>query len=224
MNKKAICLLSGGLDSTVSLYYARSEGYEVKALTINYGQLHSVEIKKAQITAGLLGIEHQILEVPMPWKGSSLLDESIEMPLGRTEIAEGDIPSTYVPARNTVFLSYALSWAEASGADSVFIGANQIDYSGYPDCRKEYFAAVQEVYRLGTKVGVDGNPISIEMPLLSLNKRDIIVLGTKLSVPFENTWSCYKGGEQACGECDSCILRKKGFLDAGSVDPLPYCR
>ncbi len=220
MNKKGICLLSGGLDSTVSLYYARNQGYDLKALTLNYGQLHSVEIKKAQKTAALLGLEHQILEVPMPWKGSSLLDESIAMPQGRTEFEENDIPSTYVPARNTVFLSYALSWAEACGAESVFIGANQIDYSGYPDCRKEYFDAVQEVYRLGTRIGVTGKPIRIEMPLISLNKEDIVHLGLKLNVPFENTWSCYKGGELPCGECDSCVLRKKGFNSAHCIDSL----
>jgi 7-cyano-7-deazaguanine synthase len=223
MSNKAICLLSGGLDSTVSLYYALSKGYEVKVLTVDYGQLHSVEIKKAQKTAGILGFEHKILLIPMPWKGSSLLDPSIEMPEGRTAFYDNDIPSTYVPARNTIFLSYALSWAEAVAYGAVFIGANQLDYSGYPDCRQEYFDAMRNVFRLGTKVGVTEQAISIETPLIDLNKRDIILLGSRLNVPFENTWSCYKGAETPCLSCDSCMLRAKGFLEAGIEDPLFLC-
>jgi 7-cyano-7-deazaguanine synthase len=220
MSKKAICLLSGGLDSTVTLYYARSEGYNVKALSLNYGQLHAVEIKKAQKTAAFLGIEHTILSIEMPWKGSSLLDPTIDMPQNRYEFKNNEIPSTYVPARNTIFLSFALSWAEVLDADSVFIGANQIDYSGYPDCREEYLNAIQEVYRLGTKRGIQGNTIKICRPLVNLDKKGIILLGQKLNVPFENTWSCYQGGQEPCKVCDSCILRANGFKAAGIPDPL----
>jgi 7-cyano-7-deazaguanine synthase len=220
MSKKAICLLSGGLDSTVTLYYARSLGYELKALTINYGQLHTVEIKMARKTAAMLGIEHYVLNISLPWKGSALLDKSLPVPQDRDTDASSDIPITYVPARNTIFLSYALSWAEVVGADVVFIGANQVDYSGYPDCREEYFRQVEEVYRLGTKAGVEGHSISIARPLIDHDKKDIVLLGQKLNVPFELTWSCYKGGDKPCNLCDSCQLRKKGFSLAGIQDPL----
>jgi 7-cyano-7-deazaguanine synthase len=220
MNKNAICLLSGGLDSTVTLYYALSQGYHVRALTVHYGQLHTIEIKKAQMTAATLGIEHQILSISLPWKGSSLLDSSIVMPEMRNNPDAGDIPSTYVPARNTIFLSFALSWAEVVGAQKVFIGANQIDYSGYPDCRDEYFEQMQEVYRLGTKVGMQGDFIEICRPLIKKNKKDIILLGQRLNVDFEMTWSCYKGLQKPCNICDSCMLRAKGFEEAGLSDPL----
>lgn len=220
MNKNAICLLSGGLDSTVTLYYALANGYHVRALTVHYGQLHTIEIKKSQMTTAALGIEHQLLSVHLPWKGSSLLDTNIQMPEGCDDPSSDDIPSTYVPARNTIFLSYALSWAEVVHASAVFIGANQIDYSGYPDCRDEYFTQMQEVYRIGTKVGIQGDPIEIMRPLIKKNKKDIILLGQRLNVPFEMTWSCYKGLEKPCSLCDSCRLRAKGFQDAGLSDPL----
>jgi len=219
-NKKAICLLSGGIDSTVTLYNAHNVGYEISALTINYGQLHDVEIKKAQITSRLLGLNHIVLPIKFPWRGSALLDQSIEIPKNTGSIPDDTIPSTYVPARNTIFLSYALSWAEVINAQAIFIGANQIDYSGYPDCRENYLSAMQEAFMLGTKRGAEGKPIIIEAPLLTLNKRKIIELGRKLNVPFENTWSCYRGEENPCLSCDSCYWRSKGFSDAGLEDPL----
>ncbi len=218
--KKAIVLLSGGLDSTVTAYYAINKGFIIKALTINYGQLHDVEISKATATADILNIEHIILPVSLPWKGSALLDKSIPLPKNRNIKSENKIPSTYVPARNTIFLSIALSWAEVVEADAIFIGANQVDYSGYPDCRKEYFQCLQDAFVLGTKKGVEGKPVQINTPLLELDKKDIILLGSKLNVPFENTWSCYNGGNVPCCSCDSCLIRKKGFREANISDPL----
>lgn len=217
--EKAIVLLSGGLDSTVTAYYAHQHGYAIKALTLNYGQLHTIEIEKARSTAQMLDIEHHVLSLSLPWKGSSLLDSSIPVPEKREETAQ-DIPSTYVPARNTIFLSYALSWAEVAQAGSVFIGANVIDYSGYPDCRPEYFDAFQKLYVLGTKRGVEGHSITIKTPLLQMDKKQIVLLGKQCHVPFEHTWSCYKGGQTPCRVCDACILRKKGFDEAGVMDPL----
>lgn len=220
MTKKAVCLLSGGLDSATSLYFARREGYQVTALTVHYGQLHVKEIEYAKQICGQLQIPHHILSFEMPWKGSSLLDKNIPMPTMREESAMGaDIPTTYVPARNTIFLSMAASCAEAMGAEAVFIGANALDYSGYPDCRPEYFEAFSKAIHLGTKAGVEGKKLQIVAPLLHLNKKDIILLGQKLGVPFENTWSCYKGKEKPCGECDSCRLRAKGFKEAKIKDP-----
>ena len=204
--KKAVVLLSGGLDSTVCLYKAVNDGFDVYALTICYGQRHSVEILKAKISANLLAKDHVILDISLPWKGSALLDTSIELPRDRDETDMTDIPSTYVPARNTLFLSYALS--------------NQIDYSGYPDCRKEFLDSIEKTFCLGTKQGVEGNPVKIYAPLLDLNKAEIVKLGDSLKVPFGNTWSCYAGGAKPCGKCDSCVLRAKGFKDAGVDDAL----
>lgn len=218
--KKAVVLLSGGLDSTVSLYAAKKTGYEVHALTITYGQRHTIEIEKAKKTASVLGFEHIVMNIDFPWKGSALIDSDIDLPKNRDEENMQDIPITYVPARNTLFLSYALSWAEVLGAEAIFIGANQVDYSGYPDCRSEFLRSIEETFRLGTKQGVEGNPIQIKAPLLDLKKAGIIKLGVELEVPFENTWSCYSGGEHPCGECDSCILRAKGFEEAGVEDTL----
>ena len=217
---KAIVLLSGGLDSTVTLYDAMFHGYAVKALTINYGQLHAKEIECARVVTRSLNIEHEVIALTFPWKGSALLDTNIPIPEKRTINNNDVIPDTYVPSRNTVFLSMAFSWAEAAGADSVFIGANQIDYSGYPDCRKEYFEKLQEVFCVGTKAGVEGRAITIVTPLLGLNKKESIFLGKKYQVPFRNTWSCYKGTEKPCEVCDSCILRRNGFKEAGIPDPL----
>lgn len=221
MMKKAVCLLSGGLDSTTALYVARSQGYNVKALTVHYGQLHEKEILCAKEIAKHLQIEHKIISISLPWGGSALLDPQIPVPVGReeSEISQG-IPSTYVPARNSIFLTLAASYAEASEAEAIFIGANALDYSGYPDCRPEYFEAFQEAIRLGTKVGLEGKAIRIETPLLNLSKKEIVKLGLKLKVPFEKTWSCYQGREFPCEQCDSCLLRAKGFREAGIQDPL----
>lgn len=213
-NKRAIVLLSGGLDSTTALYIARRQGYNVLCLIFDYGQRHKKEIEAAKRIAG---DKHKIIRFKLPWGGSSLLDRKIKIPRGRSlkEIQSG-IPSTYVPARNTLFLAFAVSSAEAIGADKIFIGANCLDYSGYPDCRPDYFKAYEKLISLGTKVG----KIRIEAPLLKKTKADIIKIGTSLGVPYEMTWSCYIGGKNPCGRCDSCVLRAKGFREAGISDPL----
>ncbi len=221
MTQKAVCLLSGGLDSATALYVAKSLGYDVMALTIYYGQLHDKEILSAKEIARELEIEHRIISISLPWGGSALLDPEIPVPTGRNESEMSDgIPSTYVPARNSIFLTLAASYAEAVEAQAIFIGANALDYSGYPDCRPEYFKAVEAVLRLGTKAGLEGKGARIETPLLKLSKKEIIELGMGLGVHFEKTWSCYQGQELPCGECDSCLLRAKGFREAGVQDPL----
>jgi 7-cyano-7-deazaguanine synthase len=219
--KKAVCLLSGGLDSTTALYKAVLDGFQVTALTVFYGQLHHKEIECAKKIAGELRVPHYFISMALPWKGSSLLDASVPMPSMREEgdMAKG-IPSTYVPARNTIFLSLAASCAEALDAEGIFIGANVLDYSGYPDCRPEFFDSFEETLRRGTKAGAEGRTIKIHAPLLHLNKREIIQLGQLMNVPFERTWSCYQGKSTPCGECDSCRLRAKGFKEAGISDPL----
>lgn len=219
--RKAVCLLSGGLDSTTCLYVALRDGYEVTALTVHYGQLHDKEIKAAKKIAEQAGVTHMIVPLSMPWGGSALTDENIEVPMDRSEQDMGsDIPSTYVPARNTLFLSLASSLAETIGASKIFIGANAIDYSGYPDCRPEYLNSFQQTIKLGTKAGNDGHVLSIEAPLLSLTKKVIVQLGDLLQVPFELTWTCYKGEEHPCQRCDACQLRAKGFEEAKVKDPL----
>lgn len=219
--KKAVCLLSGGLDSTTALYAALQQGYEVTSLTIHYGQLHHKEIEFARETSRRLKLQHFIVPVEMPWKGSSLLDSKIPVPVMRDEKRmAADIPSTYVPARNSVFLSLAASCAETVQANAIFIGANILDYSGYPDCRPEFFTAFEQVIERGTKAGALGHQIKIEAPLLYLNKKEIVQLGQKLGVPFEMTWSCYQGKQTPCGQCDSCLLRAKGFAEAGVTDLL----
>lgn len=219
--KKAVCLLSGGLDSATSLYIAKSGGYDCKALSIDYGQRHAREMESARRIAAKAGAEWRELSIQLPWKGSALLDSLVELPKGRDEKEmASEIPVSYVPARNTIFLSFALSWAEVCGASAVFIGANALDYSGYPDCRSEYFEAMERVFGKGTKAGDEGKKITIEAPLLKMSKADIIRKGHGLGVPYELTWSCYEGKEAPCGVCDSCILRQKGFREAGLEDPL----
>ena len=218
--KKAVCLFSGGLDSTTALYSARESGYEPAALTIHYGQLHHKEIEFAKLTAKKLSIQHYVVPITMPWGGSSLLDRDILMPKGRAAAEmEKNIPNTYVPARNSIFLALAVSCAETVSASAVFIGANALDYSGYPDCRPEFFKSFEDVISKGTKAGVQGVKIEIKAPLLYLSKREIVELGKTLGVPYEDTWSCYQGGEKPCGVCDSCLLRAKGFQEAGLKDP-----
>ncbi len=223
--KKAVCLISGGLDSTVAAAYAKSRGYEIYALTIIYGQKHEKEIESAKKIAKHLGAkEHKIIEVPLnKIGGSALTDKDIEIPerRGPEEIGE-EIPPTYVPGRNIIFISIAASYAEVIGAEAIFLGVNAIDYSGYPDCRPEFIQAMEEAIRLGMKTGVEGRPIKIETPLIKLTKAEIVKLGHELGAPLHLTWSCYRGGEKACGKCDSCILRLKGFLEAGIPDPIEY--
>lgn len=220
MSKKAICLFSGGLDSATTLYCAKEEGYEPLALSIYYGQTHSKELESAKKMVSKLGIEHEVVSISLPWGGSALLDDKISIPNNRqfSEMSS-EIPVTYVPARNTIFLSLATSYAEAKNAQAIFIGANAIDYSGYPDCRPEYLAEFETLIRLGTKAGVEGKAIKIKAPLLRLKKSEIIKLAVRLGVPLEYTWSCYRGGERPCGHCDSCLLRAQGFSEAHLEDP-----
>lgn len=217
---EAICLLSGGLDSATALYVARAEAYRPLALTIDYGQLHKKEIESAKQITRHLNIPHEILSFSMPWGGSALLDPEIPIPQNQ-EVGQipNQIPVTYVPARNTIFLSLAASFAEARGAEAIFIGANAIDYSGYPDCRPEYFHEFERLLKLGTKRGVEGKSFVIKTPLLGLKKSEIVHLASDLNVPLEWTWSCYLGGEIPCGTCDSCLLRAEGFKAAGMEDP-----
>ncbi len=217
---KAVCLFSGGLDSATVLYSALREGYDVTALTVHYGQKHERELASARAILQPLGIKHHVTSIELPWGGSSLLDRRAAVPQGRAEeVMSSEIPSTYVPARNTIFLSLAGSLAEAIEAEAIFIGANAIDYSGYPDCRPEFLHAMAAVLERGTKAGVSGRRIRIEAPLVRLSKKTIVQLAHALKVPLEKTWSCYLGGERPCGTCDSCLLRKKGFEEAGLSDP-----
>ncbi len=217
----AVCLCSGGMDSTVVLYYAIREGYEPYALTVHYGQLHEREIRSACEISQAIGVIHEVISIELPWGGSSLLDPHLAIPKREySEVGAGRIPSTYVPARNTIFLSLASSFAEAKGAGVIFIGANAVDYSGYPDCRAEYLRQFEHMIRLGTKAGAEGKELKIMAPLIHMKKSEIVKLGMGLGVPFESTWSCYEGGEVPCGRCDACILRAKGFQEAGVEDPI----
>ncbi len=202
---KAAILLSGGLDSTTTLYYALNKGYKCHALIFDYGQRHKKEMRYAVGTAKRVKVPYQIIKIKLPWRGSVLLGLKGQVP--RFKKNRKKIPSTYVPARNTIFLSFALSYAEAIGAKHIFIGANAIDYSGYPDCRPEFISAFQKIVKLGTR----NQKIEIKAPLIKKTKAQIIKLARKLKVPLELTWSCYKGGRKPCGVCDSCKLREKGF-------------
>lgn len=222
---KAVILLSGGLDSSTVLYQAKADGCDCYAISFDYQQRHKRELGSAKSIALSAGVKaHQIVNFDLTlWGGSALTDHQIELPSDRTlaEMSQ-NIPITYVPARNTIFLSFALAWAETLEADRIYIGVNALDYSGYPDCRPDYIQAMQEVFRLGTKQGREGNPINIVAPLIELKKTEIIQLGNKLGVPWEQTWSCYAGGETACGVCDSCRLRLAAFEELGLQDPVPY--
>lgn len=225
MNKKAICLLSGGLDSCVTTFIAKDQGYDIYALSFRYGQRHAKELSCAKKIAQSVGAkEHIIFDVDLnTFGGSALLSSSSQKISNHAPEEIGKtIPSTYVPARNTVFLSLALAYAEAIDADAIFIGANAVDYSGYPDCRPEYIAAFQKLAALATKKGVQGKTVRIVAPLLKLSKTEIVKTGVKLQVPFEKTWSCYRGDIKACGKCDSCLLRLKGFQEANVKDPIHY--
>ncbi|RKY94120.1 MAG: 7-cyano-7-deazaguanine synthase QueC [Candidatus Hydrothermota bacterium] len=225
MMKKAVCLISGGLDSSVTAYTAKNEGYELFAITFNYKQKHRREIESAKRIAESVGVKKHILfDIDLSvFGGSSLVDEKMEIQKNnKLEDIGKKIPLTYVPARNTVFLSIGLAYAEVVHANTIFIGVTATDYSGYPDCRPEYIEAFQRLANLATKKGVEGEKIEIKAPLLFMNKSEIIRRGVELGVPFEETWSCYMGGEKACGRCDSCLLRLKGFKDAGLKDPLEY--
>lgn len=218
--KKAVVLLSGGLDSATCLYWAKGQGYDCHCLIFNYGQRHKKEIKHSLQVAKAAKCPYFVVNISLPWKGSSLLDRKSKIPLATISNQQSTtIPSTYVPARNTIFLSFALSFAEAIGAPAIVIGANALDYSGYPDCRPVYFQVMQKMANLATKAGIEGRKIKILTPLLYKTKAEIIILGSKLRVPYQLTWSCYRGGTRVCGTCDSCILRAKGFREAGLLDP-----
>ncbi|MCX7847966.1 MAG: 7-cyano-7-deazaguanine synthase QueC [bacterium] len=219
---RAVVLLSGGIDSATTLAVARSSGFACYALTVNYGQRHRVEIEAARRVAAALGVTaHKVVELDMRWIGGSALTADIEVP--KTGLGEG-IPVTYVPARNTVLLSLALGWAEVLGARDIFIGANAVDYSGYPDCRPAFIAAFEALANVATKMGVEGQKISIHAPLLRMSKAEIIRTGAVLGVEYGLTISCYDPTEEgrACGGCDACRLRRKGFAEAGVADPTSY--
>jgi len=219
---KAVVLLSGGLDSSTLLALAIEQGFECYALSFDYGQRHKAELSAAaNIAASMQAKEHKVINIGLDVVGgSALTDDAIDVP----DHLEGGIPVTYVPARNTVFLSLALGWAEVLGAQDLFIGVNAVDYSGYPDCRPEYIAAFKELAQLATKAGVDGKPFEIHTPLIHLSKADIIREGERLGVDYSATVSCYQADDQgrACGVCDACRLRAEGFKSAGTPDPTHY--
>lgn len=222
MVKRAVIVLSGGLDSTTCMGVAKSRDYELYPLTFSYGQRHQREVKQARKIAEYFEAkEHRIVALDFfrQLGGSALTDQSIDVPQG----TEGPgIPVTYVPARNMIFLSLASAYAEVIGASAIFTGVSSVDYSGYPDCRPEFIKSMNETINLATKAGVSDHRLSIETPLMHLTKAETIRLGYQLSVPYELTTSCYNGGEKACGTCDSCRLRIKGFKEAGLRDPIPY--
>jgi 7-cyano-7-deazaguanine synthase len=251
VGNKAVVLLSGGIDSSTALAVAKSEGHELYALSFDYGQRHKRELDSARMVAAALGVQkHLVISFDLREIGGSALTSHMEVPKGREELTGKQIPVTYVPARNTIFLSFALAWAEVLEADNIFIGANEVDYSGYPDCRPEYLAAFETVANLATKVSVEGKiRFKIRAPLISMKKAEIIRKGVELGLDYSLTWSCYdpqevqkmapptspspsrgagKGGGGGlkegiyvpCGRCDSCLFRAKGFQEAGMEDPL----
>jgi 7-cyano-7-deazaguanine synthase len=230
-HQKAVIILSGGLDSATCMGMAKELGYELYPITFDYGQRHRIEINNARQVAEFYGVEarHKVIALSFlrDFGGSALTDDAIGVPkvtgesTAKPSVAE-EIPVTYVPGRNLLFLSIATSYAEVTGSDAIYIGVNALDYSGYPDCRPEFIHKVEEVVALATKVGVEGKPIQIATPLIHLTKADIIKEGMRLGVPYHLTTSCYNGRPEACGECDSCRLRLKGFADAGLQDPIEY--
>ena len=222
---KAVCLLSGGLDSSVCLALARSQGFECYALSLDYGQRHRVELQSAKRVAQSLGApQHLVVPIDLRVFGGSALTSDVAVPKGRSvDQMTAEIPITYVPARNTVFLSLALAWAEVLGSADIFIGVNALDYSGYPDCRPEFIEAYEHMANLATKAGVEGRMhLRIHTPLIRLSKAEIVKLGAQLRLDFSLTHSCYDPDEagRPCGQCDSCLLRRKGFEEAGVKDPL----
>ena len=230
MNRKArpakeiaIVLLSGGMDSAACLYWAKSRGWRLEALSIRYGQRHEKEYLAARVLAKGVGARLHEVRLKLPWLGvSSLMGRNRPLPdVPLARIGTGGVPSTYVPGRNTIFLALAVSLADAVGGSRVVMGANALDYSGYPDCRRGFIAAFQRVAVEGTKRGAEGRPLRIEAPLLRKDKAGIVRMAVKLKVPLESTWSCYSGGRRPCGCCDSCKLRAKGFSQARIKDPAP---
>ena len=225
--KKAVVLLSGGLDSATVLAIAKSQGYELYALSFSYGQRHVIELEAARRVSAAVGVaDHLIAKIDLRVFGGSALTAEIDVPKGRTaDEMSHDIPITYVPARNTIFLSFALAWAEVLGSSDIFIGVNALDYSGYPDCRPEFIEAFEKMANLATRAGVEGRQaLRVHTPLIALTKAEIIAKGIELGVDYGLTSSCYDPGPKSepCGECDSCLLRRKGFRENGMVDPLKY--
>jgi 7-cyano-7-deazaguanine synthase len=225
--KNAVVLLSGGLDSTTTLAMAQQQGYAVYALTFRYGQRHEHEIEAARRIAAAAGVrEHVIVDFDLRRFGGSALTDDIAVPKGRSpETMSAGIPVTYVPARNTIFLSFALAWAEVLGANDIFLGVNALDYSGYPDCRPAYIAAYEQMANLATKAGVEGTQrLTIHTPLIAMSKAEIIRTGIALGIDYGQTVTCYDPAPDgaACGRCDACLLRLKGFAEAGLPDPAPY--
>ncbi|MFT8317044.1 MAG: 7-cyano-7-deazaguanine synthase QueC [Sporolactobacillus sp.] len=219
---KAVIVLSGGLDSTTCMSLAKTEGFELFPITFHYGQRHAREVEQAKKIAEYFNVkQHQLINLDFFRQigGSALTDSSIDVP---REGEEGGIPVTYVPARNMIFLSLASAYAEVIGADTIFTGVSSVDYSGYPDCRPEFIESMNRTINLATKTGVTDHSLVIRTPLMHLTKAETVKLGTKLGAPYQLTTSCYNGGEKACGVCDSCRLRIKGFQEAGLVDPIPY--
>lgn len=225
ISERAVVLASGGLDSTVTAAVARRDGYALHLLTIAYQQRHAVEIERSRQVATALGAhQHVVIDVDLRAIGGSALTDDISVPKRQTESEwNRDVPVTYVPGRNLIFLALAAAHAEVLGASVVYFGANVIDYSGYPDCRPEFIKAVEAALQAGTKAGMQGKSIELRAPLLRMTKAEIIRLGLKLNVPFHLTHSCYDPvGSVACGQCDSCLVRKRGFAEAGVVDPIQY--
>ena len=225
--RKAVVLLSGGMDSATTAAIARREGYDVHALSFRYGQRHSVELEAAlRVAAALHASRHIVLDIDLRAFGGSDLTADVPVPKDTPleRIGTEGVPVTYVPARNTIFLSFALGWAEVLGARDIFIGANALDYSGYPDCRPEYMSAFERVAQLGTRAGIEGDEFRIHTPLISLSKREIILKGLELGVDYALTSTCYDPSPDgfACGRCDACLLRLKGFREAGMEDPGKY--
>ena len=219
----AVVLLSGGLDSTTTLAQAIADGCDVTALSFRYGQRHTKELVSAANVAKFFNVKHVIVDIDLSMFRSARTRPEIDVPENRDESQMGqDIPVTYVPARNIIMMSVAAGLCESVDADRIYIGANVVDYSGYPDCRPEFFEAFEKMIAVGTKAGVEGHPIRICTPILHSSKADIVRLGKKLGAPLHLTWSCYEGGEKACGRCDSCQLRLAGFKEAGYKDEIEY--
>ncbi|MDQ0416946.1 7-cyano-7-deazaguanine synthase [Croceifilum oryzae] len=229
MKKKAVVVLSGGLDSTTCMGIAEQQGYELYPITFFYNQLHQREVEQAKWVAAHYGVSqsHKIVNLSYLGQlgGSALTDSSIQVPT--TGVDEDEIPATYVPARNLIFLSMATAYAEVIGANKIFVGVSAVDYSGYPDCRPEFIQSMSETINLATKMGVTADSedrLSIESPLIHLTKGETVKWGLELGVPYHLTTSCYQGSEEACGVCDSCLLRLKGFADNDAKDPIPYAQ
>lgn len=222
MKPKAVVLLSGGLDSTTTLAQAIADGCEPTALSFRYGQRHTKELVSAENVCKHYNVRHVVIDIDLSSYRSALTRKDIDVPMDREGKLDEEFPITYVPARNIVFMSIGAGLAESIDAQYLYLGANAVDYSGYPDDRPDFFEAYQRMLEKGTKAGVEGHAVKIMTPLLNLSKADIVRLGKKLGAPLELTWSCYNGGEKACGHCDSCRLRLQGFKEAGYRDEIPY--